>query len=182
MLAGESLYLPCPNSECHIETENTSYEWFKYHERAEQIEQIGTEESKRIHYHLSELYILWLTPNDTGRYITRWWSHTLPFTLNAPALKEKFKLYSRFIPESSSNSGVCRPVGGMRRTNVMNMKLTLWFMRSSTKISFTQLRKKKRHHNSTVQCVRTVNICRPRSSGIRYCMMSLMFVVNVTAC
>ncbi|KAK9968967.1 hypothetical protein ABG768_027184 [Culter alburnus] len=73
VLAGESLYLPCPDSDCHIETENTSYEWFKYLERTEQVEQIGTEESERIHYHLSELYILWLTLNDTGRYITRWW-------------------------------------------------------------------------------------------------------------
>ncbi|XP_048048515.1 uncharacterized protein LOC125269626 [Megalobrama amblycephala] len=62
-----------PDSECHIETKNTSYEWFKYIERTEQVEQIGTEESERIHYHLSELYILWLTLNDTGRYITRWW-------------------------------------------------------------------------------------------------------------
>ncbi|KAK9968970.1 hypothetical protein ABG768_027187 [Culter alburnus] len=73
VLAGESLYLPCPNDDCHIETENTSYEWFKYIQRTEQVEQIGTEESERIHYHLSELYILWLTLNDTGRYITRWW-------------------------------------------------------------------------------------------------------------
>ncbi|XP_067266675.1 interleukin-1 receptor-like 1 [Chanodichthys erythropterus] len=73
VLAGESLYLPCPDSDCHIETKNTSYEWFKYIERTEQVEQIGTEESERIHYHLSELYILWLTLNDTGCYITRWW-------------------------------------------------------------------------------------------------------------
>ncbi|XP_051762971.1 interleukin-1 receptor-like 1 [Ctenopharyngodon idella] len=73
VMAGESLYLPCPNTDCHTETENTSYEWFKYLERTEQVEQIGTEESERIHYHLSELYILWLTLNDTGRYITRWW-------------------------------------------------------------------------------------------------------------
>lgn len=102
--------------------------------------------------------------------------HTLVIAHTSIHCQCTCKLYSCFIPESSSNSGVCRPVGGMRRTNVMNMKLTLWFMRSSTQISWTILRKKKSRQKSTVQCVK---ISRPRSSGIRYCMR---FVVNLTAC
>ncbi|XP_052463030.1 interleukin-1 receptor-like 1 isoform X2 [Carassius gibelio] len=37
------------------------------------MEQIGTEESERVHFHQSVLYILWLNLNDTGRYITHWY-------------------------------------------------------------------------------------------------------------
>uniref|UniRef100_A0A8C2K462 Interleukin-1 receptor-like 1 n=1 Tax=Cyprinus carpio TaxID=7962 RepID=A0A8C2K462_CYPCA len=51
--------------------------WIKTHVslfyQFSQVEQIGTEESERVHYHHSVLYILWLNLNDTGRYITRWW-------------------------------------------------------------------------------------------------------------
>ncbi|XP_056127346.1 interleukin-1 receptor-like 1 [Rhinichthys klamathensis goyatoka] len=71
--AGESLYFPCPNAVCYEDTEGTSYDWLKNLSRTNQIERIGTEESERVHYHQSALYILWLTPDDTGRYITRWW-------------------------------------------------------------------------------------------------------------
>uniref|UniRef100_A0A8C2K5T4 Interleukin-1 receptor-like 1 n=1 Tax=Cyprinus carpio TaxID=7962 RepID=A0A8C2K5T4_CYPCA len=71
--AGESLYLPCPNLQCYKETENSSYVWFRNLSSTKQVEQIGTEESERVHYHHSVLYILWLNLNDTGRYITRWW-------------------------------------------------------------------------------------------------------------
>ncbi|XP_026074778.1 interleukin-1 receptor-like 1 [Carassius auratus] len=68
--AGESLYLPCPNRYCFIQTENSSYFWFRNLSRTKQMEQIGTEESERVHFHQSVLYILWLNLNDTGRYIT----------------------------------------------------------------------------------------------------------------
>uniref|UniRef100_A0A673HAW0 TIR domain-containing protein n=1 Tax=Sinocyclocheilus rhinocerous TaxID=307959 RepID=A0A673HAW0_9TELE len=71
--AGESLYLPCPNLQCYEDTENSLYVWFRNLSRTKQVEQIGTEESERVHYHQSVLYILWLNLNDTGRYITRWW-------------------------------------------------------------------------------------------------------------
>lgn len=74
--AGESLYLPCPNLSCFEETVNSSYVWFRNLSTTRQVERIGTEESERVHYHQSVLYILWLNLNDTGRYITRWWSHT----------------------------------------------------------------------------------------------------------
>ncbi|XP_016108588.1 interleukin-1 receptor-like 1 [Sinocyclocheilus grahami] len=71
--AGESIYLPCPNLQCYEETENSSYVWFRNLSRTKQVERIGTEESERVHYNQSVLYILWLNLNDTGRYITRWW-------------------------------------------------------------------------------------------------------------
>ncbi len=74
--AGESLYLPCPNLNCFEETVNSSYVWFRNLSTTRQVERIGTEESERVHYHQSVLYILWFNLNDTGRYITRWWSHT----------------------------------------------------------------------------------------------------------
>ncbi|XP_067300734.1 interleukin-1 receptor-like 1 [Pseudorasbora parva] len=73
VIAGESLYLPCPNLACEMGTENTSYYWFKNINRSFPLEPIGTEESERVHYHRFALYIFWLTLNDTGRYITRWW-------------------------------------------------------------------------------------------------------------
>ncbi|KAF4108702.1 interleukin-1 receptor-like 1 isoform X2 [Onychostoma macrolepis] len=71
--AGESVFLPCPNLQCFEETVNTTYVWFRNLSTIKQVERIGTEESERIHYHQSVLYILWLNLNDTGRYITRWW-------------------------------------------------------------------------------------------------------------
>ncbi|XP_051564209.1 interleukin-1 receptor-like 1 isoform X1 [Myxocyprinus asiaticus] len=71
--AGESLYLPCSNLDCYEATENTSYIWYKNLSKTLQFEQIGTEESEHVHYHESVLYILNLTTNDTGSYITRWW-------------------------------------------------------------------------------------------------------------
>ncbi|XP_051997984.1 interleukin-1 receptor-like 1 [Xyrauchen texanus] len=71
--AGESLYLPCSNLNCYEETENTMYIWYKNLSNTLQFEQIGTEESENVHYHESVLYILNLTTNDTGSYITRWW-------------------------------------------------------------------------------------------------------------
>lgn len=70
--AGESLYLPCPNTDSY----NSSCDWWRTLISTKQDEQIGTEESKHVHYHQSGLYILRLTLNDTGRYIGRWWSHT----------------------------------------------------------------------------------------------------------
>jgi len=39
---------------------------------------------------------------------------------------------------------VCCPVGGMKKTNVMNTKLISWFMRRSTQISCTPPWWKKR--------------------------------------
>ncbi|XP_051564207.1 interleukin-1 receptor-like 1 isoform X4 [Myxocyprinus asiaticus] len=71
--AGESLYLPCSNLDCYEATENTSYIWYKNLSKTLQFEQIGTEESEHVHYHESVLYILNLTTNDTGSYITHWW-------------------------------------------------------------------------------------------------------------
>ncbi|KAK7154622.1 hypothetical protein R3I94_007827 [Phoxinus phoxinus] len=70
--AGESLYLPCPNTNCYEDTEGTPYDWLKTL-KGRQTEPIGTEESERVHYNQSTLYILWLTLDDTGCYITRWW-------------------------------------------------------------------------------------------------------------
>ncbi|RXN16986.1 interleukin-1 receptor-like 1 [Labeo rohita] len=71
--AGESLYLDCPNLQCHSDTTNSSYLWFRNLSVTNQMELIGTEESERVHYHESGLYILGLNLNDTGRYITQWW-------------------------------------------------------------------------------------------------------------
>ncbi|XDV29943.1 hypothetical protein PO909_032960 [Leuciscus waleckii] len=67
--AGESLYLPCPETDCY----DSSYDWWRTLSSTKQDEQIGMEESERVHYHHSGLYILWLTLDDTGRYIRRWW-------------------------------------------------------------------------------------------------------------
>ncbi|XP_073701254.1 interleukin-1 receptor type 1 [Garra rufa] len=71
--AGESLYLPCPTVLCNSNEKNHSYVWFRNLSTTKQVERIGTEESDRVHYHNSVLYILWLNMNDTGRYITQWW-------------------------------------------------------------------------------------------------------------
>ncbi|XP_077071962.1 interleukin-1 receptor-like 1 isoform X2 [Siphateles boraxobius] len=71
--AGESLYFPCPNTDCYEYTEDRSYDWLRNLSRMKQLERIGTEESERVHYHKSVLYILRLTLDDTGRYITRWY-------------------------------------------------------------------------------------------------------------
>ncbi|XP_039539497.1 interleukin-1 receptor-like 1 isoform X2 [Pimephales promelas] len=71
--AGESLYFPCPSVECYESTEGYAYDWWRNLSRTNQTERIGTAESERVHYHQSVLYILWLTLDDTGLYITRWW-------------------------------------------------------------------------------------------------------------
>ncbi|XP_056322064.1 interleukin-1 receptor-like 1 [Danio aesculapii] len=65
--AGESLRLPY-----HYDEFNNSYTWFRNLSRTMKLEQIGTEESQRVHHNKSTLYILHLTLNDTGTYITHW--------------------------------------------------------------------------------------------------------------
>ncbi|XP_073769408.1 interleukin-1 receptor-like 1 isoform X2 [Danio rerio] len=72
--AGESLHLPCKNDACFKGNLgfNNTYTWFRNLSRTMKLEQIGTEESQRVHYHKSSLYILNLTLNDTGKYITYW--------------------------------------------------------------------------------------------------------------
>lgn len=69
--AGESLYLPCPNQFCFEDTENMSYVWLRNVSRTMSLEEIGTEEHERVHYHRSVLYILQLSVEDTGCYVTR---------------------------------------------------------------------------------------------------------------
>ncbi|KAI7808661.1 putative interleukin-1 receptor-like 1 [Triplophysa rosa] len=69
--SGESLYLPCPNLDCFEDNENASYVWLKNVSRTKSLEEIGTEEHMRVHYHRSVLYILQLSVEDTGFYITR---------------------------------------------------------------------------------------------------------------
>ncbi|XP_073668044.1 interleukin-1 receptor-like 1 isoform X2 [Paramisgurnus dabryanus] len=71
--AGESLYLQCPNLDCYEDNYNSSYVWFKNLSKTMRLEKIGTEEHERVHYHRSVLYILQLTLEDTGHYITQEW-------------------------------------------------------------------------------------------------------------
>nr|XP_055072072.1 interleukin-1 receptor-like 1 [Misgurnus anguillicaudatus] len=71
--AGESLYLMCPNLDCYEDKYNSSYVWFKNINKTMSLEKIGTEEHERVHYHRSVLYILQLTLEDTGLYITQEW-------------------------------------------------------------------------------------------------------------
>ncbi|XP_056610903.1 interleukin-1 receptor-like 1 isoform X2 [Triplophysa dalaica] len=69
--SGESLYLPCPNLDCFQDKENSSYVWLKNVSSTMSLVEIGTEEHMRVHYHRSVLYILQLSVEDTGCFITR---------------------------------------------------------------------------------------------------------------
>lgn len=70
VIQGEGLYWPCPNLDCSKETNDLLISWFKNGSNG--MQQITSEESARIHHHGPVLYILPLTLNDTGYYITRW--------------------------------------------------------------------------------------------------------------
>ncbi|XP_022541496.2 interleukin-1 receptor-like 1 isoform X2 [Astyanax mexicanus] len=68
---GEALYWPCPNSDCSEEAEHSLIQWFK--NSSGTIQPITADERARVHHHGPVLYILPLTLNDSGLYITRWW-------------------------------------------------------------------------------------------------------------
>uniref|UniRef100_A0A8B9J912 Uncharacterized protein n=1 Tax=Astyanax mexicanus TaxID=7994 RepID=A0A8B9J912_ASTMX len=67
---GEALYWPCPNSDCSEEAEHSLIQWFK--NSSGTIQPITADERARVHHHGPVLYILPLTLNDSGLYITRW--------------------------------------------------------------------------------------------------------------
>ncbi|XP_036417741.1 interleukin-1 receptor-like 1 [Colossoma macropomum] len=71
VIQGEALHCPCANNDCSQETNHTMISWFK--NGSDGIQKITTDESARVHHHGPDLYILPLTVNDTGLYITRWW-------------------------------------------------------------------------------------------------------------
>ncbi|XP_072542574.1 interleukin-1 receptor type 1 isoform X2 [Salminus brasiliensis] len=71
-IQGEALYWPCPNLECSKEADHSQIYWYK--NISGRIQEITTEKSARVHHHGPVLYILPLTSDDTGLYITRWWT------------------------------------------------------------------------------------------------------------
>lgn len=176
--SGESLFLPCPNRHCFRDKENTSYVWLKNVSRTSSLEEIGTEEHMRVHYHRSVLYILQLSVEDTGCYITRQWVHThitrviqvtrvfrISCCLRGSTQHNLWRVCCR------TNIIVCCLVSGSTQMAfVLSLQLTWWFMKSSARIIYILKCSVWREVwlKFTVHWVHINN--RKFSSGIRYRM------------
>ncbi|XP_030642464.1 interleukin-1 receptor-like 1 [Chanos chanos] len=69
---GEALEWPCPNLDCSDNAHESEIFWYKRGRDGQDMEEIGKNESDRIHYHGARLYFLPIDLNDTGRYYTLW--------------------------------------------------------------------------------------------------------------